>query len=47
MAVEAFGSLAAEDPDDELARMYVGRTERYLTDPPGPDWLGVETYLSK
>ncbi|MDH3772634.1 MAG: hypothetical protein OET79_16875 [Nitrospirota bacterium] len=46
-ALDVFRSLSTKSPDDELAKIYVGRAERYLTEPPRPDWQGVETYLSK
>lgn len=46
-AFEAFCALAAEWPDDPVAGVYVERTARYRRAPPGPEWAGVEAYLTK
>ena len=46
-ALDAFRALAGEMPDDPVAGVYVERSARYRAAPPGPDWAGVEAYLTK
>jgi adenylate cyclase len=42
-AMAAFSAL----PQDNISAMYIARCERFLTQPPGPDWDGVETLNEK
>ena len=46
-ALDAFRALAGEMPDDPVAPLYVERTTRHKAAPPGPEWTGVEVYLTK
>jgi adenylate cyclase len=46
-ALAAFRALASEKPDDPVAPLYLERTARHKATPPGPEWTGVEIYLTK
>lgn len=46
-ALERFNALAAKRPADGPSRLYVGRCEAYLQDPPPDDWDGVFNLTSK
>lgn len=40
-ALDGFNSALAIDPNDGPTRVYIGRCEAYLKEPPGEDWDGV------
>lgn len=42
-AMAAFSAL----PQDNISAMYIARCERFFTQPPGPNWDGVETLDEK
>jgi adenylate cyclase len=46
-ALDAFRTLAGEMPRDPAVPLYVERTARHKAAPPGPEWTGVEVYLTK
>ena len=35
------------NPNDELSRIYLERSENYMSNPPGEDWDGVSILMSK
>ena len=40
-ALDGFNSALQIDPSDGPTRVYIGRCEAYLKEPPGEDWDGV------
>ncbi|MEQ9363631.1 MAG: tetratricopeptide repeat protein [Leptospirales bacterium] len=40
-ALDAFNKALDLDPHDGPTRVYIGRCETYLKEPPGEDWDGV------
>ena len=43
----AFREIHDLSPDDPLCGHYLQLAEKYAENPPGPDWDGVTTMLSK
>ena len=46
-AVDAFNEALALNPDDKLARTYIGRCEHWRKNPPAEDWDGIWIMTSK
>ena len=46
-ALERFTALSVKRPNDGPSRLYIGRCEAYLQDPPPEDWDGVFNLTSK
>ena len=46
-AIEIFGRIFEEDPDDGPSLNYLERCLDYRINPPGPDWTGVHVMRSK
>jgi adenylate cyclase len=46
-AGEIFADLYRQDNGDDVARLYLGRCEKYVKNPPAPDWSGVDNLTEK
>jgi adenylate cyclase len=46
-AGKIFAELYREDESDDVARLYLGRCEKYIKTPPAPDWSGVDNLTEK
>lgn len=47
LALSVFEEVAAEDPIDSVARLFIERCERHLREPEKGDWQGFERLLEK
>jgi adenylate cyclase len=46
-AGEIFAELYRQDNGDDTAGLYLGRCEKYVKNPPAPDWSGVDNLTEK
>jgi adenylate cyclase len=46
-AGEIFAELYRQDNSDDVAKLYLGRCEKYIKTPPAPEWGGVDNLTEK
>jgi adenylate cyclase len=46
-AGKIFAELYRQDNSDDVAKLYLGRCEKYVKNPPPPDWSGVDNLTEK
>jgi adenylate cyclase len=46
-AKKLFADVYKNNPDDSVAKLYLGRCEKYIASPPPPDWDGVDNLTEK